>query len=125
MIENACFFRFAAEVSLPRLGSAKVNYDFEVSFNLADVVQEIFAHVFPKLLAFAQNGGIPVSTTQVEWLCATVKEAAEAELNKALKLVGDITDEFEGVIDDIKRIANGFGSIMGDSIDVAVDVPLR
>ena len=119
-------FRFAAKVAVPFTSlKTAVDFGFDASFNLGDVAKEIFNFVFPKLLAFVDTGGIPVSTTQVEWLCAAVQEKAQASLDEALGKVKEITDELEGVIKQIKKIANGIGDVMGKSIEFAVDVPFR
>ena len=46
-------------------------------------------------------------------------------MDEALGKVKEITDELEGVIKQIKKIANGIGDVMGKSIEFAVDVPFR
>ena len=56
-------FRFAAKVAVPFTSlKTAVDFGFDASFNLGDVAKEIFNFVFPKLLAFVDTGGIPVST---------------------------------------------------------------
>jgi len=82
-----------------------VDFGFDASFNLGDVAKEIFAYVFPKLLAFVD----------------TVEEKAQEQVNKATEKVEEIFDELMGVINQIEGIANGFGDIMGKSIEFAVD----
>ena len=92
---------------------------------LADVAKAIFDKVFPKLINFAKAGGIPVSTTQVEWLCAAVYEKAQAFVNQATAAVQEINGKVEDVIGEIQGVADGLKGGVEDAIKFATKVPFR
>jgi len=99
-------FRFAAEVSLPRLGSASVDFGFSANMTmapLADVAKAIFDKVFPKLINFAK----------------AVYEKAQAFVNQATAAVQEINGKVEDVIGEIQGVADGLKGGVEDAIKFA------